>query len=362
MNKVAGVLWHHRRGLIVAAAGGALLCWSEPATASPEDSQARAGDRNTVGQTTRATGKNIGRSVNRKLTRDRTGRRSDAEDAAPVTVAGTDGAQTFSGPFSIYVNTAYSNHDVKLRDLRSDQDLYTGLFGIDAFVHDKLLVGLTFGYSDLSETTLSNFGALFRTKTDADTISIAAYGAYILTDKFYIDTSFGYHSIDRRQFSTVAATGAPVFAARMDDDAYFLASNVNYVNNINGWTIGGQLGLQATRFSEGSFTNSIGGAITAADKRLDALVTMKVDVGYQFEMVRPYASVAYEFSPTPRQVSAGAAAASGLQVSDDRGNGRLALGIDVDVGPFTLSAEVQAIVLYEKHDEVGGFLNAKFNF
>lgn len=350
---------------MLACASGLVLLAPLEAAADPEEDSGQQAERSTFQIFGRTLNTVINRSVQRQVLVSRGFiQRTEADGpSGQQVVAGTDGGQVFSGPFSMYVNGAYSNHDVKLRDLRSDEDVFTGLIGMDAFLHDKLLLGLSAGYTDLSNDQLSTFvGGVFNTRTRTNTFTIAAYGAYITTDTTFVDVTVGYHSISRSQQTFTVATGAPIFAASPDDDAYFIGANFNYINAFGAWTVGGQLGFQATRVSESGFTDSIGGLVSPQDKRLDALLTVKAEVGYRFDMVRPYTSIAYEHAPTTRQISVGAGGASGLEVNDDRSNVRLALGVDVDVGPFTLSAEVQTVQLYKKHDEIGGFVNAKFNF
>lgn len=349
---------------LLACAAGMVALAPVDAFADPEEDSGQQADRATFQVFGRTLNTVINRSVQRQILIGRgIIQRTDAGDSTQQVVTGTDGAQVFSGPFSIYANAAYSNHDVKLRDLRSDEDVYTGLIGIDAFAHEKLLLGISVGYTDLRNDQLSNFvGGQFNTRTRSDTLTLAVYGAYITTDTTFVDVSFGYHQIDRSQQTFSVATGAPIFAASADDDAYFIGANFNYINTFGSWTVGGLIGFQATRVSESGFTDSIGGLVAPKDKRMDALFTAKAEVGYRFDKIRPYTSIAYEHSPSTRQISVGAGAASGLEVNDDRSNVRLALGVDVDVGPFTLSAELQTVQLYKQHDEVGGFVNAKFNF
>jgi hypothetical protein len=204
-----------------------------------------------------------------------------------------------------------------------ESDAHNALAGADRlFFGDRLLLGLSGGYTALSADTTHNGGG-----EENDGYSVVPYAALLLTDIFSIDASGGYTALDYDQ-NRVSPTDGTLTTSTFDADRWFIAGNVNATLARGNWI--GNLRLGAAHANErqdayaevGSAASALGGTLRSVREREIHLTQLVVggEIAYGGPTVEPYVMVAYH-NDLDREDDPGAGGMPGtfrvVQPSDD---------------------------------------------
>jgi hypothetical protein len=179
--------------------------------------------------------------------------------------------------------------------LAYDADTDRGTVGLDRFIYDHFLIGLSLGYEDTDTDTFYNGGG-----QDSDGFTIAPYGAWLINDNFSIDVSGGYTPLEYDQ-DRISPTDGTTTSSSFDADRWFFATNLNALAIVNNWVLGGRVGLLYTQEQQdgyvetGSAASAAAGTVRTVDDR-DIDLTQLVlggDIAYSFGTLEPYALLIY---------------------------------------------------------------------
>ncbi|MBT8440559.1 MAG: autotransporter outer membrane beta-barrel domain-containing protein, partial [Gammaproteobacteria bacterium] len=116
-------------------------------------------------------------------------------------------AGSLTGNYNIWANASYSEFESTFV-IGSYEAERTGLLvGVDRMIGAKSVLGVAFGYEDLSTTTFYNGGS-----DSEDGFTIAPYYGVVLTDSLTFDMSLGYSWLDHSQ-NRLRADGNRLFAS-----------------------------------------------------------------------------------------------------------------------------------------------------
>jgi hypothetical protein len=234
-----------------------------------------------------------------------TRRRSSGQPAASVAARGEREAWFAAGdprtaPIGLWVSYNYvdatSDFASAGATLGFESDGHSGLAGADRlFFGDRLLLGLSGGYTTLSADTVHNGGG-----EEHDGYTLAPYAALLLSDIFSIDASGGYAALDYDQHR-VSPTDGTATRSSFDADRWFIAGNVNASVTRGSWL--GSLRVGAAHASErqdayaesGSAASALGGTLRSVREREIHLTQLVVggEAAYSGSNVEPYVMVAY---------------------------------------------------------------------
>lgn len=170
-------------------------------------------------------------------------------------------------------------------------DSVTGNAGADFKLSEEATLGVFFSYSDVDTDTSFNGGG-----ADMTSISVGPYVSYRFSDLVSADMSAGYtfSDIDNRR---TAAGGARI-TGEQDQTAWFTAINANLSHWIGSWSLGGRIGMVATKAYNNDYFDStntyvVGTDATLLQMQLEAQARYFLPDLWRKVSALPYFKVAY---------------------------------------------------------------------
>lgn len=187
---------------------------------------------------------------------------------------------------SVWANGSFTWVDNSAAGSNFDGDVGTLNIGIDKWFNDKLLAGVSVGYSKTDISTTFNSGTY-----EEDTVTLAPYGLIKFTDNFNVAGTFGHSWGDVDQNRQNGAT-----TSSTDAETWFAAGTATYSKTFDKLGLAGRVGyLWADRDTDGYIeSNNNVVAATAAETSQGRI---GAEASYLFETgsvnLSPFASVDY---------------------------------------------------------------------
>lgn len=185
---------------------------------------------------------------------------------------------------TVFTSLGYSFVDDDFSGARYDSDTISVSYGGDYTVSDKLILGLSGGYSNTDTDTKFNSGG-----SDTDSWTLSPYVAYRINDMFSIDVSGGYsesESENHRVAGGVRITGD------QDSDIHFFAVNGRVAKWFGNIGVNGNIGYIYSKSETDNMTESNANFVAGAKDTFEQL-EIGAQVSYYTERYMPYFSVAY---------------------------------------------------------------------
>lgn len=209
------------------------------------------------------------------------------------------------GNLGVWGSYNYSSSENEFSRTAFESDRHSVVGGVDLSPNDNVVVGLGLSYENSDTDTAFNNGNL-----QSDGFTLIPYFGLLLSDTFSMDAAMGYSWIENEQYRTAGTTR---ISSAPESRRFFLSANMNSVNYLNDWIIGGRLGFTHARSSTEAFTES---DATAVGKRATRLGQLSVggDIAYSIRNFEPYISASYQYDYLFEEVTLSA----GAQPSNDR--------------------------------------------
>ncbi len=265
---------------------------------------------------------------------------------------------------SAWVNTGYRNYHSDAGGVSSKSNIYSGLAGMDFVVSERIIVGVSTGYT--TSRSRANFVAaagptVFESNSTLDDWTIASYGAALLTDNVFIDVTGGM-TFSEQRLNTLSDTNVVTESGDQDADTAFISLNVNYAKDFDKINVLAAVGYNYSINRADSFLSDQG-IVLPGSVRANSSMTLGGEVGYQFTGYAPYALAALEID-LARNPRGGGDFLLGAPVAEtDESGMRLGFGVDFEVSDnFVGSFELSKVLGKEGVVDTSGFLNVYITF
>ena len=252
----------------------------------------------------------------------------------------------------LWFNAAATSIDDDHVGANYDGDIYTFLVGYDAFVGDKLRVGLAAGFERILVDTNYNNGSV---KSDAWTI--APYLAYQINDMLSVNASVG------RTWASYDINHATSAVGSTDGERWFGAANLVARQTSGQWRFSETLGYFYVTETQDAYTETgIGALVVPESTRHVGQLRIGGKAGYEipvsFGSVTPFVSARAEYDVSK---SADPILTSGATVSQDDTGATFGAGVKAAMGDnmtFSLEATTTAF----RNDYEARMLSATLSF
>ncbi|MBF0267318.1 MAG: autotransporter domain-containing protein [Alphaproteobacteria bacterium] len=191
--------------------------------------------------------------------------------------------------WGIWLSGGYSHINYNRSDNNFDGRVWTGAAGIDYRVTQRLFIGLSGAWEDVSLDTKFNRGNF-----DGSGWTVAPYAALIIDEMFSADLTAGYSNLSY-DMDRIDPGDNSTITGKTDGARYFGQLNLNADKNINNWRLGATLGTLYAWEKKDAFTESNSNKVLSHDARLGR-ASLGGRVGYLFANVfEPYAGAAYRY-------------------------------------------------------------------
>lgn len=223
---------------------------------------------------------------------------------------------------SVWTAGSYTRVDKADRGGEYDGSVVNAVVGYDRRVTDRLIAGVATGYEKVDIETHYNNGTV-----EGDSVTVAPYLGYALTDWLSVDLSLGRTWIGYDFTRNYGGVTGSTDAAR-----WFGAANLTATQRFGDFRAIGGLGYLRLYEDQDSYRESDGTSVPESDINFGqarATVGGAYDIATGFGRVSPNAFARLEYDlPQARSVSLG----NGLISTNDRTGMVFGLGLDLAVG------------------------------
>jgi uncharacterized protein YhjY with autotransporter beta-barrel domain len=233
-------------------------------------------------------------------------------------------AGSLTGNYNIWANASYSEFESTFV-IGSYEAERTGLLiGVDRMIGAKSVLGVAFGYEDLSTTTFYNGGS-----DSEDGFTIAPYYGVALTDTLTFDMSVGYSWLDHNQ-NRLRADGNRLFAS-YDADRLFGSINLSNAYVHSKLRMEANVGLNHAEENHDGYTETGPSPRTVRDRTISITqAELGFGVSQTYNNVTPYASIAFRKDlDSDEDAAAGGLPAGVIAHGDDDTEVEFIIGADI---------------------------------
>jgi len=249
---------------------------------------------------------------------------NDEDETALNNISSGLAAGSMTGNYNVWINTSYSEFE-STYVIGSYEAERTGLLiGVDRMIGAKSVLGVAFGYEDLSTTTFYNGG-----NDSEDGFTLAPYYGVALTDTLTFDMSVGYSWLDHSQ-DRLRADGNRL-SASYDADRLFGAINLSNTYVHNKLRMEASIGLTHAEENHDGYTETGLNPRTVLDRTISITqAELGFGVSQTNNNVTPYASIAFRKDlDSDEDAAAGGLPAGVIAHSDDDTEVEFVIGADI---------------------------------
>ncbi|MEA1938194.1 MAG: autotransporter outer membrane beta-barrel domain-containing protein [Pseudomonadota bacterium] len=197
-------------------------------------------------------------------------------------------------PWGSWATVSWTDMNNTLSSTKFDGNMYNLVAGID-MTHEDIVLGAALSYENSDIDTKFNDG-----KSENDGYMATLYGAWIVNDKWVIDSFIGYGLSDN-DVDNGTATGSYDSTRRM------YGINANYYHFIDKWSLNGTIGYLWAKEVSDSHTLSDATTVSSQDTHLGE-ARLGGRVGYTADQYEPFLSLAilHDNIATHEEASTGA--------------------------------------------------------
>jgi hypothetical protein len=218
----------------------------------------------------------------------------EARGEERLAVAGERGVAAgdlLGGGWGFWGSLAYSDYESRVFIAPYEGGTTSVLAGLDRFVGNRLLLGLSLGHERSSIDTFFNGGDQRR-----DGLTVAPYGLWIVSEWLSVDAAAGYTHLDTRQRRIDPANAATLSADFRSDRAFF-TGNLNAMLPAGDWIIGARAGVLHTVESQRAYREQGGPTARSVGRRHVKLTQghAGLEVARPIGAFEPYAMAIYRY-------------------------------------------------------------------
>jgi outer membrane autotransporter protein len=256
-------------------------------------------------------------------------------------VAAGDGNSGMTG----FASLSFNNAEDDFVSTAYDSDTTSFSFGVDKSMSDKMIVGISAGYSSTDTSTTFNAGS-----SDTTGWNLAPYLSYVVNDMISLDASVGYSSSESDNSRVSAGT---TITGTQDSSSKFASLGINAAKWMDNLGLSANAGYTWSGSDSDGFTESNGTVISSSSSTFKQ-IHLGGQVSYYTEKAMPYASLTWQKELGKERVAVAAGQATPSNDADE-----LVLGLGLSFfGEGAVSGGISGSKTFSRDNFDGSMISA----